>query len=456
MKIYNTLSGRQEDFIPLNKDKVGMYVCGMTVQDSPHIGHMRAYITSDIIKRWLEYKGFKVRHIQNFTDIDDKIIAKAKEEKCDFREIAEKHINEYMGASDRLGIKRADLYPRATEHIQEIIEIIEKLFENKIAYKTESGVYFEVKKFKSYGKLSKKNIKDLRAGARISPDEKKKSAFDFALWKAHKQGEPFWHSPWGEGRPGWHIECSAMSTHYLGETFDIHTGGEDLIFPHHENEIAQSEAATNKPFVKYWLHNGLLRLTGEKMSKSTHHFISTKELLPKYKADSVRLYLLSTHYRHPLEFEEARLKEAEESLRRIEEAIVYLKRDLPKEEKLKPNISILSFVEDFEKAMDEDFNTPKAIGIIYSFIKFINTENLEGIKNQVYSTLLKLCNVLGIYEKEEEVKFDKKLVDVIIDIRKTSRNKGEFGLGDEIRKRLSELNIYLSDQPDGTTIWRVR
>ncbi|MCK4585628.1 cysteine--tRNA ligase, partial [candidate division WOR-3 bacterium] len=311
MRIYNTLTRKKEEFKPLEEGKVKMYVCGLTVQDRPHIGHIRASITADILKRYFEYSGFDVTLITNFTDIDDKLIEKEKETGEDFRSIARRIIDEYFENADKLNIKRADFFPEATKHIQEIQELVSRLIEKGFAYVSGGNVYYDVSKFSGYGKLSGKKLEDLRVGARVEPDETKRNPVDFVVWKGAKPGEPWWESPWGRGRPGWHIECSAMSMHYLGETFDIHGGGADLMFPHHENEIAQSEGATGKPFARYWVHNGRLNLSGEKMSKSIGNVVLISDILKTYKPDVVRLYLLSTHYRSPLEYYEDRLKEQE-------------------------------------------------------------------------------------------------------------------------------------------------
>ncbi|MGD9380749.1 MAG: cysteine--tRNA ligase, partial [candidate division WOR-3 bacterium] len=316
LRLHNTLTGKTEDFVPL-AETVRIYTCGLTVQSEPHVGHIRAALVRDILMRWLKFSGYKVMALENFTDVDDKIIEKQKELKKDWRVIAQEHIDTYLEACDRLNIERASFYPKASQHIEEIINLVELLVKKGFAYEKKGDVYFRVRKFPDYGKLSKKSIDDLMAGARIAPTESKDDPLDFALWKAAKKDEPYWLSPWGKGRPGWHIECSAMSMRYLGETFDIHTGGEDLVFPHHENEIAQSVAATGKPFARYWLHNGWVTLTGEKMSKSTGHYSPIEEVLDKYSANVVRMFMLKTHYRKQLAYNDERLDEARAALTTI-------------------------------------------------------------------------------------------------------------------------------------------
>ncbi|HER43182.1 MAG TPA: cysteine--tRNA ligase, partial [Candidatus Eisenbacteria bacterium] len=316
LRVYDTLRGTKEEFEPVEDRKVGIYFCGMTVQDRPHLGHMFAFVAGDMIRRYLAYKGFDVTYVQNFTDIDDKIIARAGDEGVDYKTVAERNIGEYFKFADVLNILPADVYPRATEHIGDIIALIRRLEEKGLAYAAGGDVYYRVRRFPEYGKLSKRRVDELVSGARIGVDEQKEDPLDFTLWKGAKEGEPSWDSPWGKGRPGWHIECSAMSMKYLGETLDMHGGGQDLVFPHHENEIAQSEGATGKPFVRYWMHNGLINLRGEKMSKSTGHFFSVEDVNKNFSGDVIRFYLLSTHFRSNAEFSEERLREAEAGLER--------------------------------------------------------------------------------------------------------------------------------------------
>jgi len=451
IKLYNTLTGKKEEFHPLVKGKVGMYVCGMTVQDRPHIGHMRAYITADVIKRYLEYSGYDVTLIQNFTDIDDKVIEKAKEKGEDFRRITKRNTDEYFENADKLHIKRADFYPEATKHIQEIQELVSRLLKKGLAYVSGDNVYYNVSKFGGYGKLSGKKLDELRIGARVEVDSTKKNPVDFALWKGIKPGEPWWDSPWGRGRPGWHIECSAMSMHYLGETFDIHGGGADLIFPHHENEIAQSEGATGKPFARYWVHNGLLNLTGEKMSKSIGNVFFISDILKRYKPDVVRLYLLSTHYRSPMDFYEERLKEQEGGYNRLKQVLFLLSRIEGEEAELNNEI-----MDKFKEAMDDDFNTPKAFSVIYSYAKEI-FESLKGNpdKGRMLTgkrTLKEMLNILGLFESEEKevVKKDDELIALLLNIRSDLRDKKLFELSDSIRARLRELDIEIEDTSEGS------
>ncbi len=462
LKIYNTLTRKKEEFVPLAPPLVKMYVCGMTVQDRPHIGHMRAYVVADILKRWLTYRDFRVKHIQNITDIDDKIIEKAKTLGMDYREVAERNAEEFMKCSDIMGIERADFYPRATQHIQEIIELVSRLVQKGYAYTTDTGVYFDISRFPDYGKLSRKRTDDLIEGARVEIDETKRSPLDFALWKRAKEGEPFWESPWGRGRPGWHIECSAMCITHLGETIDIHTGGEDLIFPHHENEITQSEAITGKPFVKFWVHNGLLRLLGDKMSKSTGQFIPALDVVQKYKPEAVRLFFLFSHYRHPIEYSEERLDEGEEALTRIKECIEMLgecETDKKKKSKNKHFADEIShFWKNFEEAMDDDFNTPKAIGSIYSFIKEINQKvgDIDANTAHLYKeALTSSLKILGIKIREKEVSgFTPELLDLILGIRQKLREEKRYDLADKIRENLNQLGITIKDTPEGN-VWKI-
>ena len=324
LKVYDTLRARKEEFEPVKSGSVGIYFCGMTVQDRPHIGHMLAFVAGDMIRRHLMFKGYRVTYVQNFTDIDDKIIAKANEEGVDYRVIAERNMKEYFRYADELNIMRADIYPLATQHMEDIISLIKTLEEKGFAYNAGGDVYFRVRQFAPYGRLSKRNVDELVSGARIEIGERKEDPLDFALWKGAKEGEPAWDSPWGRGRPGWHIECSAMSMKYLGQTIDMHGGGQDLIFPHHENEIAQSEAATGKPFIRYWMHNGLLNLRGEKMSKSTGHFFAIEDINREFTGEVIRFYLLSTHFRSGTEFSRERLREAEAGLERIRNVCLYV------------------------------------------------------------------------------------------------------------------------------------
>jgi len=451
IRLYSTLSGKKEEFKPVKDGKVGMYFCGMTVQDRPHIGHIRAFITADVIRRYFEFSGFNVKHIQNITDIDDKVIKKAEETGEDYRSIAKRNIDEYFESADKLNIKRASFYPEATKHIQEIQELVAVLVEKGFAYVSDGNVYYDVSKYSGYGKLSGKNLKGLRVGARVEPDKLKRNPVDFSVWKAAKQGEPWWESKWGRGRPGWHIECSAMSMHYLGETFDIHGGGADLIFPHHENEIAQSEAATGKPFARYWVHNGLLNLTGEKMSKSVGNVFFISDILKIYKPDVVRLYLLSTHYRSPLDFYEERLREQEGGYERLKQALFLLS----KIDNKAPGVD-KKVLDGFREAMDDDFNTPKALSLIYSLSRDVfeafkkNPEEKWLLTARV--TLKTMLKVLGLFENEEEnnIGHDKELIELILNLRRVLREKKLFDVADKIRSDLLQLSIEIEDTSDGS------
>src|SRR4030066_2045517 len=379
MRIYNTLTGKKEEFVPLTTGAVNMYVCGITAYDVSHLGHARSAIVFDVIKRYLRYRGFRVNHVRNITDVDEKIIARAAQEKVSTDEIAQRYTEEYYRDMEKLGVSRADIEPKATGHIKEMIEIIKGLIDKGYAYNVDGNVFFKVSKFPEYGKLSKRNLDDMIAGARVDIDERKKNPLDFALWKASKQGEPSWETPWGAGRPGWHIECSAMSMKYFGKSFDIHGGGADLIFPHHENEIAQSEAFTGESFVKYWVHNGFITVDKEKMSKSLGNFFTVKEILEKYDPEVVRCFLISTHYRSPIEFSDAQLNEAEISIDRYYSTVMRIQDFMETAENIKATHAVSEFEnllsstrEKFEDAMNDDFNSALAIGGIFELIRETN------------------------------------------------------------------------------------
>jgi cysteinyl-tRNA synthetase len=455
----NTLTGKKELFKPI-ADTVKIYICGMTVQGPPHFGHMRAYITSDILIRYLQFSGYKTKVVQNFTDIDDKVIEKSLQEKTDYRIIAKRHIDEYFEVADKMNIGRADFYPCATQHIQEIIELIQKLFDRGYAYESDGDVYFSVEKFQNYGKLSKKKLDDLIAGARVEVREHKKNPADFALWKAAKAGEPYWESPWGKGRPGWAIECSAMSICHLGETLDFHLGGEDLIFPHHENEIAQSEAATGKEFVRFWIHNAMLNLTGEKMSKSTKHFITAKELLEKYSANVIRLYFLKSHYRSPQEFDFGILDSSKEGWSRIEQFLY-----AAEESGAVTNPNHQSLIPGFTEAMGDDLNTPKVIALVFDAVKdgfsAIQNKNSAELNNK-YSEVLFYLNNLGFRTdtKDRSLQVGLKscgemnVSEKIVQARDLARNKKQFEISDLLRDGLEEMGYTLEDTDKGTRIKR--
>lgn len=460
LKVYNTLGRKKETFTPLKEGAVRMYVCGVTVYDEPHLGHARAYVVFDIIRRYLEYRGYKVTYVQNITDVDDKIIQKAKEEKGKgdiiqaVKEISERYIQMYFQEMDALNIKRAHYYPRATEHIPQMQEMVRKLLENGYAYEVEGEVYFQVSKFPTYGKLSGRSLEEMRAGARVEVDLRKKNPLDFALWKKAKEGEPSWSSPWGEGRPGWHIECSAMSREYLGDSFDIHGGGEDLIFPHHENEIAQSEAYTGRPFVKYWLHNGFVTVNGEKMSKSLGNFFTIREILQKCKPEVVRFLLLSTHYRSPIDFSLERLEEAKRGWERLYLAKKNAEEVLGKAEGREGG-EMSTFKERFIEAMDDDFHTPRALAALFDLTSRLNQAIEKKDKKSVgegYCILRELSEALGLTLEEEERELPPELLKLIKE-REEARRKHDWRKADAIREKLSREGLILQDIPGGTR-WR--
>jgi cysteinyl-tRNA synthetase len=450
LKLTNTLTNKKELFI-VNKEPITIYICGMTVQGPPHLGHMRAYITADLLIRYLRYLGYSLKVIQNFTDIDDKILEKAQEEKIDYRVIARRNIEEYFSVADQMNITRADFYPLATQHVQEIIELIQKLIDKGYAYVTAGDVYFSVAKFKDYGKLSKKRLEELLAGARIEVSDTKKNPEDFALWKSAKDHEPYWLSPWGRGRPGWHIECSAMSMAHLGETIDIHLGGEDLIFPHHENEIAQSEAATGKIFVRYWIHNGMLTLTGEKMSKSTKHFIIARELLERYNPNVLRLYFLKSHYRSPQEFDFDLLEENKNAYQRIQDFLLQVQ-----EKGLTENIPSEEAIKNFKEAMDDDLNTPKVLALIFDAIK----EGFSALQNNdlkhaqiLYSNVKYYLKNLGFKQDDKSWSISS-VSEKILKARDLARNNKSYEIADLIREGLLEMGFILEDTSQGTRVKR--
>ena len=392
MKVFNTLSGKKEEFLP-HGDEVKMYVCGVTPYADCHIGHGMSYVIFDVIQRYLQFHGYKVKYVQNVTDIDDKIINRANELGVSIRELAEKYTSSYFEDMDTLNVKRADIYPRATEEIPKIIEVIQGLVDKGYAYPARGSVYFRVRNVADYGKLAHRNLESMKAGARIEVGEEKEHPMDFTLWKASKPGEPSWTSPWGQGRPGWHIECSAMSLKYLGNTLDIHGGGQDLIFPHHENEIAQSESFTGvKPFVKYWLHNGLVQLGEEKMSKSSGILVPLKEVLAKYSADAFRIFVLSSHYRSPLTYSEDGLEAAERGADRLRQAA----HGDGKSEQTGEGMDVKSYREGFIKAMDDDFNTAQAIATLFDLVRDINRADKAGYEVvKALETLKELADILG-------------------------------------------------------------
>lgn len=474
LKLYNTLSKEKEEFKPREPGKVSLYVCGVTPYDYCHLGHARVYITWDVIRRYLEYRGYQVRQVQNFTDIDDKIIRKAATEGCSPVDLAQRFISGYFADMDKLGIQRAHVYPKVTEHILEIIKMVEELVAKGYAYEVEGDVYFSIDQFPQYGKLSGRTLEDMQAGARVDVDEKKRNPMDFALWKKAKEGEISWASPWGQGRPGWHIECSVMSLKYLGDNFDIHGGGADLIFPHHENEIAQSEACTGKqPFARYWVHNGFVTVNEEKMSKSLGNFSTIRQVLEKYSAEVLRFFLLSVHYRSPIDFTPDRLEEAQKGLARLKNVLERLvpfaesKGDLTKAgEEAKELLDLLTKrKEEFIQAMDDDFNTALAIATLFDLGRDLNRyanlagpgqANLEELAcalaegNKIFK---ELAQVLGLallpVESNDQSGLADSLMSLILQIRQDARTKKDWATADKIRDALKELEIVIEDSPQG-------
>ena len=474
LRVYDTRRAKKIEFQPVDDDKIGIYFCGMTVQDKPHMGHMLAFVSGDMIRRYLEYKGYNVKYIQNFTDIDDKILDKAKEEGVDYREVAERNVQAYFESAKKLHIKPATLYPRATEHIKEILELISTLIEKGYAYPAGGDVYFRVRSFESYGKLSKRKIDDLMSGARIAVGEAKDDPLDFALWKASAPEEPGWDSPWGRGRPGWHIECSAMSMKYLGRTLDFHGGGEDLIFPHHENEIAQSEAATDEPFVRFWLHNGLLNLKGEKMSKSTGHFFAMEDVLRDFDGAVVRFYLLSTHFRKQSEYSRERLEDAKRGYERLILACRSISESLDKLEgssgvSSPAGESLRQAVDEtrtgFFSAMDDDFNSAGAIGAMFDLIKTYYklvdekgaaVEQDRGALELLRDTIIVFDEVLGLFP-DEFPSSEEKVPDEILALvaaRQEARRNRDFKKADSLRDQVEQMGFLVEDRPDGFRVRR--
>jgi cysteinyl-tRNA synthetase len=448
MKIFNTLSGQKEEFVPRDNE-VKMYVCGVTVYDVCHFGHALCYISFDVIRRYLEYKGYKVKYVQNFTDIDDKIINRSKERGVLWKELVEKYIAEYFLDMDALNIKRATIYPRATEEIDMIIDVTKTLVEKGNAYESEGSVYFRVKSYPSYGKLTHQNADDMRITT-TSETEKKEDPLDFALWKAVKPGEPSWPSPWGEGRPGWHIECTAMSIRHLGKTMDIHGGGQDLVFPHHENEMAQSECYTGiEPFVRFWMHNGFLQLGADKMSKSLGNLVTVKQALERNNADAIRLFIISSYYRMPLRYSLEALDAAEAGVERMRNA-------LKAEGKLGAEaLDGQTFKKRFIEAMDDDFNAPQAVAAMFDLVREINRSAEKGMDIASAQEMLKeLVGVIGFTLQEIKIDQDKAaMIEEKIRMRNEFRKAKEWKKADEIRNELLKSGIAIEDTPKGTT-WK--
>ena len=468
LQIHNTLSGRKEPFIPIKAGEVRMYVCGVTVYDSCHVGHARSLLTFDVIYRYLCFLGYQVAFVRNFTDLDDKIIQRAKEQGTTSEAIATRYIREFSQDSAALGLLPPTHEPKATEHIPEIISLIRRLEEKGMAYRIDGDVFFPVERFPGYGKLSRRKLEELEAGARVEVDERKRSPMDFALWKASKEGEPFWESPWGEGRPGWHVECSAMSTKYLGQPFDIHGGGRDLVFPHHENEIAQSEGAFDCPFARYWIHNGFLNINQEKMSKSLGNIYTIREILERYEAATLRYYFLGSHYRSPIDFFDQGLEDAEKSMERIYETMDRLDRLVPSNGGTIPDEAVL---DEFRREMDEDFNTPRALAFIFDEIHALNRRLDEGKAAGLSARVLAMKSageVLGLFQEKAELFLSRKrerwmrnhglsaqAIEELIQRRDRARSAKQWQEADRIRAELQERGITLEDTPGGT-IWKVR
>ncbi len=471
--LYNTLTQKKEELVPHEKNKIKMYVCGPTVYDSAHLGHARAAVTFDVIERFLSHLGYEVTYVRNFTDIDDKIINRANETGIPPNEISEKYIQEYREDMASIGVRRPTVEPKVTEHVPEIIDLIERIIGNGYAYQSGDDVFFSVKKFKGYGKLSKRDPDDMLAGTRIDINEKKEDPLDFALWKGAKPGEPFWESPWGNGRPGWHIECSAMSMKYLGESFDIHGGGKDLIFPHHENEIAQSESATGKEFAKYWVHNGLIQINREKMSKSIGNILNVREAVTMWNREAIRLFFLSHQYLNPADFSDTTMDEAEAALERL---YITLKRAKDRRKDKSGDDTelagaVASFSQKWVETMCDDFNTADAMGNLFELTRAVNrsidskgwTPALEGALKEIG----RFGTALGILEYEpaeylQGLKLQKKSagiteqeIEELIKERNSARSEKNWKRADEIREQLSAQGILLEDKSEGT-IWRVK
>ncbi|MCG6914594.1 cysteine--tRNA ligase [bacterium BMS3Abin03] len=469
LKIYNTLTKQKEEFKPIDPPNVSMYVCGPTVYDFFHIGNARSFISSDIIRKYLEYKGYNVKFVMNLTDVDDKIIKKSIEEKTGTEQVAEKYIGAFFQDIGKLTVAKADIYPKATGHMQDIIDMIKELEQKGFAYNVDGNVFYDVAKFKGYGKLSGKKIDELEAGARIEKNEEKKNPLDFSLWKKAKEGEPYWDSPWGKGRPGWHIECSVMSSKHLGKTFDIHAGGNDLIFPHHENEIAQSEAANEQPFVKYWLHFGFLNIDNTKMSKSLGNFFTARDILTKYSAEAIRLFFAQAYYRGPLNFNDELLAAAEKGLEKLGNLTDTINQELSKNitEGVTPELDIKQFEDKIIAAMDDDFNTAQAIAVIFDFTKEVNriiaksASGGENINAEFYKNVKAFLErtavgIFGIMNFNADDNLSGAGIDVehiqqMIDKRLEAKNEKNYALADKIREELKELGVELKDSKEGTT-----
>ena len=460
MKIFNTMTRRKEEFVPLDKNEVKIYACGPTVYNYIHIGNARPLCVFDVLRRYLEYRGYNVRFVQNFTDVDDKIIKRANEEGLSFEEVSKKYIKEFWTDAHGLNFKDATVHPKATENIDEIINIIKTLEEKGYAYAVDGDVYYRTLKFKDYGKLSHQPIEDLQSGARIAIGEKKENPLDFALWKAAKEGEPYWDSPWGKGRPGWHIECSAMNKRYLGDSIDIHCGGKDLVFPHHENEIAQSEAANDAPFAKYWMHNGYINVDNVKMSKSLGNFKTVREIANVYGYEVIRYFLISSHYRSPINYSIDIIEQCQSALDRLytcreslEFAIKNAKSDIDDDEEILKLIA--SAKDEFIKAMDDDLNTADGIAAVFNLVSTINTEIINkevslNVCKKAAEMFDELTGVLGLLYNRKSNDIDDD-IEKLIEQRQTARANKDWATADKIRDELKAKGIILKDTPQGVT-----
>lgn len=455
MQIYNTMTRKKETFVPMHEGMVSMYVCGPTVYDFIHIGNARPLIVFDTFRRYLEYRGYQVTYVQNFTDIDDKLIRRANAEGTTVPALAERFIGEYFTDADALGIQRSTVNPRATEHIDDIIELVQTLIDKGHAYPVENGdVYFSVRSYPGYGKLKGQDINDMENGVRIDPNDIKRDPLDFALWKGAKPGEPSWPSPWGEGRPGWHIECSAMSMKILGPTFDIHGGGQDLIFPHHENEIAQTEAATGKPFVHYWMHNGYINIDNQKMSKSLGNFFTVREITKQYDPEAIRMFMLGANYRNPLNFSRELMDQAVTSLGRLRTARQRLAETPidPAKETANLSAQLEAFRDRFNEAMDDDLNTADALGVLFDFARFVNIFASEPRRREdvelVQKQFLELAGVLGLLRTEAKDEFPAEALQLLAD-RTAARKAKDWAKADAIRNQLKEMGFAVEDSAQG-------
>ncbi len=481
LKIYNTLTGKKEEFVPIKPGEVKIYTCGVTVYDYNHVGHGRSLIVFDMIRRYLRYLGYNVIFVRNFTDVDDKIINRANRECVPFTVIADRYIKEYFEDAEKFRIEPADVEPRVTTHIPDIIDFIKKLIEKGYAYEVDGDVYFSVRKFKEYGKLSKRSPDELIAGARVETSDKKRDPLDFALWKRSKAGEPAWDSPWGKGRPGWHTECCAMIFKHLGETIDIHGGGLDLTFPHHENELAQAEALTDKPFARYWIHNGLVTVNGQKMSKSLGNYITLKEIYSKYEPDILRLLVLSVHYRSPLDFSWDKMEETKKAYEKLKNAIddVKILEKLPENPDFEGHLydEISKAEQGFYEAMSDDFNTPEALASIFKLVREMNIIKNKAVSEggisrkalqsyrEASEVIYKILrDIFGLFDslqpcietediKANEItgsKIDKNLIETLIEVRNKARKEKKYDIADYIRDKLKDLGIVIEDTPVGT------